>query len=100
MANYNGIVHIGGIADLITLAAGETLTWTHNQGVKAVRVETVGNAGQALSSFTIAQPSANAITVNNGTAGPLATWVRVTFEDGTIGLSGALASTDASLAIA
>lgn len=91
-SKYNGIVHLGEIDDLITLAAGETATWAHAQGVKATVVETRSATGALLTSFTIAQPDVNTITVNNGTAGPLAMWVRVIFEEGTIGQAGAIAA--------
>ena len=71
-----------GASPLITLAAAQVWTWTHNKGTKAAQVAVLNAEGQAVPATVAAltQPSVNQMVITNTSGGGvtlklMATWV-------------------------
>lgn len=80
--------------------ATDVMTYTHNVGVKAEKVEVLSAVNHALipdASLTVTQPSANAIVVTNTTAGAINAILRVTWETPAVSLTAPVAASSASI---
>lgn len=99
----SGVTLVG--TDAAPLAFGGTgtgsdvLTYTHNVGVRAEKVEVLSPTNHALipnSLLAVTQPSVNAIVVTN-TAGSTTALLRITWATPAISLTAPVAASDAAI---